>query len=113
MNLTTRQVADKLNIGTSAVRVLLKKGRLVDVAENSNGGKKHELYFDSKAVNEFKKVYVKRARAGTIKTHVSNVNGIVKDREEGKSGIFTRLSAVESRLITIERKLDKLVRMWE
>lgn len=90
MNLTTKQVADKLNVSTHTVRVWGNQGKFKFVVTGNGKKKQHRLY-DSKSVNEFKATFSPK------RTKVSN--------ETPTNGIFTRLESIEA-------KLDKLIKMW-
>ncbi len=92
MKLTTSQVGGKLGISGSVVRGLVKRGQLVDVS-----GKKgrHNMAFDSKAINEFAKVYKGRRRSD---------DATIVEQEATSSPLGA--------LRRIEAKLDKLIAMW-
>lgn len=87
MELTTKQVADKLDISVAHVRSLRDQGKLQDVATRKEGATKHFSLFDSKQVAEFAKTF--KARAGGRRTPRSKLtNGATPS---GPLGVLARL----------------------
>jgi len=95
MLLSTTQTAEKLNISVGQVKGLIKRGELKDHASYNKDKKKHYFKLDSKEVNEFKNQgKVPRARAINHET-----NG--------------KVVGFNSRLESIEKKLDILISIWK
>lgn len=101
MKLTTRQVAEKLDISGSAVRTLRDSGKLTDVAKRAEGKTKHLSLFESSQVNDYLKEFGKGAGRRRSKT-VSQVS-------TSGPAILTR---IDSRLSNVEEMLSSLLKMW-
>jgi len=96
MLLTSIQAAEKLGISVGQVKTLIKNGLLKDHAKIKEGAKKHYFKVDSKELNEYKSNgKVPRARTAAVTTHEAPSKGF------------------NSRLESIERKLDVLIAIWK
>jgi len=101
MKLTTTQVAEKLGVTKTTVATLARTGKLAPVNKPENG-KRVEYQFDSKAVMEFRKVYVPIRRGKTN----SKANGAVPASAPGL------LTLMVKRMAAMDAKLDQLIGMW-
>lgn len=97
MRLTTRQVAEKLNVRPSTVARMAKDGTLNDLNKDKNG--RHAFAFDSAEINE-----IAKARKGGQRVDGSFASVIPA---------LTAPVRVLQALDRIEQKVDALIKMWQ
>src|SRR3990172_11017647 len=98
MELTSRQVAKILGVSISTISKLVISKTLRDIGHTANGGKRHQLRFDSKEIREFAKTYQSRSKSSRI---IQSSNSPVMK-------IDTLINTIRS----LEAKVDRLISMW-
>lgn len=128
MNITSSQVAQKLGVSVGTARKLGESGEIIRI-KTGNGVKKIHYLYDSKSVNEFKKIYDKnrRSRASTERMKAeAKRNGSIVTILPAKmptasmaSGIFTRMGNLEdtvekmqTEMADMAEKINHLIRIW-
>lgn len=96
MNLTTKQVAQKLGLTPTQVRGLVKRGQLAPA--NAKPGARVVYTFDPKVVREFKKT------AAPVKR--------LKLTQPGLDFMAPDGAGITSRLDRIENQLTALAKLW-
>jgi hypothetical protein len=99
MQLTTQQVAEKLKIGSTQVKTLVKHGKLTPSNKKKPEATKFFMKFDSKDIAE----YLKNNNTNGHRSRP--IISASKDEDSKPTGIVTRLDRIES-------KIDKLLKLW-
>ena|SRR3990167_7154451 len=102
MKLNSRQVADKLGVTLTTVRSLRNNKLITDLGMTKKGKAKHVMLFDYKEINEFSKSYKKSSRS----------NKRVQDSYNINDKPISLISNINSRLLSIESKINTLIKIW-
>lgn len=121
MKITAKQAAAILGFrGTSAVRRLIKEGKLTDLKVRKEGAQKHYPELDSKQVNELKK-------SGGLANRLSISRGQIRRHDPRRpldvkvghgaptliKGILESLQVLADKVDEIDAKVDSLIKMWQ
>lgn len=122
MNITSKQAAEILGFkGTSAVRRLIKEGKLTDLKQRQEGAVKHYPVLDSKQVRDFKK-----SGDATLTHSLAHSRG-QRNRHDPRrpldpkvghgaptliKGILESLQTMHDDIEKIDAKVDALIKMW-
>lgn len=120
MKITTQQAAELLNCHPSNLTRLVRDGKLKNLAIPRPGAERANGKFELTEVAELAKTYIARKGRPREKKEKSGKNGksdIVVSRTldvllERTKQIDGRLSSIEFALISLDTKLEKLVKSW-
>lgn len=119
MNLTTKQVSEKLGISMVRVHSLIKTGALTDVKPRTDGARKHFPLVDSKQLSEFAKTNKHLLQGRITKKRAQAANGHMNGHAEVSKGAVAPtaggpglLTKIQDQMTRIEAKLDSLLAMW-
>lgn len=123
MLLSTRQACERLGIGRGKLFKLVKLGELTDQGETLPGGKRHQLKFQAKDVEAYRKqarnghgnghAPIEQARvvATPVELHPPVVP-VVRRPDVMVAPIRQRLDAIDRKLQSLETVLLEVVRLW-
>jgi hypothetical protein len=99
MELTTKQVAAKLGFPVHRVRTLATSGELPPLNQPAPGKRKRFYFFDSRAVADYQRRQALRAANGEPSLPLPAPDA-------APAGVISRLDR-------LEKKLDRLLALWE
>lgn len=103
MNLTIPQTQARLGVSNNRVYKLIAEGRLVPVTERKPGAQKWFRRFDLKAVDQLRREMKEDPRLPLARPTPA----------PRAAAPVPAMQGLSTRLASIERKLDTLLRLWE
>jgi hypothetical protein len=124
MKITTQQAAELLNVRPNIVWKLTRAGKIKNLATPKEGSERANGRYDLAEVAEFAKTYIPRRRGSPKKKEMKENREREKNKNEEiirrtldvllerTKTMDGRLGSIEFALITLDQKIDNMVKQW-